>query len=60
LVNISSIAGLLAIKDCPSYSASKAFEINYIEAMRKYCASKKYNITISDIRPGFVDTNMAK
>ena len=58
LVAISSIAGLRGNKTAPSYNASKAFQINYLEGLRQ--KSNKTNITITDIRPGFVDTNMAK
>jgi short-subunit dehydrogenase len=58
LVAISSIAGLRGNKTAPSYNASKAFQISYLEGLRQ--KSNKTNITITDIRPGFVDTNMAK
>jgi len=60
LVGITSIASLRGNRHCPSYSASKAFQINYLEALR--CISKKENlhIIVTDVRPGFVDTPMAK
>jgi short-subunit dehydrogenase len=58
LVCISSIAGLRGNKTTPSYNASKAFQINYLEGLRQ--KSNKTSIVISDVRPGFVDTNMAK
>lgn len=58
LVCISSIAGLRGNKTAPSYNASKAYQINYLEGLRQ--KSNKTNITITDVRPGFVDTNMAK
>jgi short-subunit dehydrogenase len=60
LVVISSIAGLRGNKDAPAYNASKAYQINYTEAMRQKVCSLKLPITITDIRPGFVDTDMAK
>jgi short-subunit dehydrogenase len=60
LVVISSIAGLRGNKDAPAYNASKAYQINYTEAMRQKVYSLKLPITITDIRPGFVDTDMAK
>jgi len=60
LVVISSIAGLRGNKDAPAYNASKAYQINYTEAMRQKVHSLKLPITITDIRPGFVDTDMAK
>jgi len=60
LVVISSIAGLRGNKDAPAYNASKAYQINYTEAMRQKVCSMKLPISITDIRPGFVDTDMAK
>jgi short-subunit dehydrogenase len=60
LVVISSIAGLRGNKDAPAYNASKAYQINHTEAMRQKVYSLKLPITITDIRPGFVDTDMAK
>jgi short-subunit dehydrogenase len=60
LVVISSIAGLRGNKDAPAYNATKAYQINYTEAMRQKVHSLKLPITITDIRPGFVDTDMAK
>ena len=38
LVGISSIASLRGNRHCPSYSASKAFQANYLEALR--CIAK--------------------
>jgi len=60
LVVISSIAGLRGNNDAPAYNASKAYQINYTEAMRQKVHSLKLPITITEIRPGFVDTDMAK
>jgi short-subunit dehydrogenase len=60
IVGISSIAALRGSGQCPSYNASKAFVSNYLEGMR--CKLKKMNadILITDIKPGLVDTAMAK
>lgn len=60
LVGISSIAGLRGNRHCPSYSASKAFQLNYLEALRCMAKHNKLNISITDVQPGFVDTPMAK
>ena len=60
LVAITSIAGLRGSKAAPAYNASKAYQINYIEALRQKAISSRKNIIITDIRPGFVDTAMAK
>lgn len=58
LVSISSIAGLRGNKTAPGYNASKAYQINYLEGLRQ--KSNQTKIIITDVRPGFVDTNMAK
>ncbi len=53
---ISSVAGLRGSKHAPAYFASKAYQINYLESLRKMA---KKPIYITDIRPGYVDTAMA-
>lgn len=60
LVAITSIAGIKANEDSPAYNASKAFQINYIEALQKKANKLNAPIFVSDIRPGFVKTAMAK
>lgn len=60
LVVISSIAALRGSSDSPSYSASKAYISNYLEGIRTKVKKDKLDITITDIRPGLVDTAMAK
>lgn len=60
LVVISSIAGLRGSAFAPAYNASKAYQINYLEGLRQKTKKEGLNITITDIRPGFVDTAMAK
>lgn len=59
LCNISSIACLRGNSDAPAYFGSKAFQANYLESLRKKAFSQKSNITITDIRPGFVETSLA-
>lgn len=58
LVSISSVAGLRGSRVGPAYAASKAYQINYLEGMRQKVGRK--NIHVTDIRPGFVDTAMAR
>lgn len=57
LVGISSIA---AIRGSGIYSASKAFVSNYLEGLRHRAFKEKMNVTVTDVKPGFVDTDMAK
>ena len=59
LVAITSIGGLRGESQAPAYSASKAYQINYMEALRKR-AYKDGRVCVTDIRPGLVDTRMAK
>lgn len=60
LVGISSVGGLRGSRQAPSYNATKAYQINYLEALRQKAAHLKMSITVTDVRPGFVDTDMAK
>lgn len=60
LANISSIAGLLGNGIAPSYNATKAYQINYFNGLRKKVKKLKLRIHLTDIRPGFVDTAMVK
>jgi len=60
LVAITSIAGLRGGRAAPSYNATKAFQISYLEGLRQKADKLKFQIHISDIRPGFVNTAMAK
>ncbi|MCX6231682.1 MAG: SDR family NAD(P)-dependent oxidoreductase [Bacteroidetes bacterium] len=59
LVVISSVAGLRGNRHSPAYSASKAFQIIYVEGLRHKAKSLSLSITITDIRPGFINTDMA-
>jgi short-subunit dehydrogenase len=60
LVNISSIAGIRGNGIAPSYNATKAYQINYLEGLRLNTIKSGDDITVTDVRPGFVDTAMAK
>ena len=60
LVTITSAGGLRGEPMAPAYSASKAYQINYMEALRKKAYKGGNNIHVTDIRPGLVDTAMAK
>ena len=53
---ISSIAGTKGLGAAPSYSATKAFQNCYLEALEQQASMRHLNIRITDIRPGFVDT----
>lgn len=57
---ITSVAGLRGDDKSPAYSASKAFQINYLEGLARKSFKLKLGIDVLDIRPGYVDTAMAK
>ncbi len=60
LVVISSIAALRGGSENPAYNASKAYISNYLEGIRCKMKKDNLNITVTDIRPGLVNTEMAK
>ena len=57
---ISSIAANRGNSWAPAYSASKAFQSNYFEALAIKAKRMKKDLGITCIEPGFVDTKMAK
>lgn len=60
LASISSVGGLRGSGMAPAYNATKAFQINYMEGMCQKANKFNNKIFTTDIRPGFVDTAMAK
>lgn len=60
LVGISSVSALRGEWGTPSYSASKAFVSNFLEGLKIKAIKEKKEICISDIKPGWVETDMAK
>lgn len=60
LVAITSAGGLRGEPSAPAYSATKAYQINYMEALRKKAFKGGGQVLVTDIRPGLVDTAMAK
>jgi len=58
LVGISSVASLLGSPQVPAYNASKAFVSRYLEGLRFNLG--RYGVSVTDIRPGYVDTPMTK
>lgn len=55
---ISSIAGVKGLGMAPSYSATKAFQNTYIEALSQLSNMRHLDISFTDIRPGFVKTDL--
>ncbi len=53
---ISSIAGTKGLGPAPSYSATKAMQNIYLQALEQQAHARGLKIRFTDIRPGFVDT----
>jgi short-subunit dehydrogenase len=53
---ITSIAGTKGLGPAPAYSATKAMQNVYLQALEQQTRQRGLNITFTDIRPGFVDT----
>jgi short-subunit dehydrogenase len=60
LVGISSIAAIRGNGGAPAYGASKAFVSHYLAALRHKFAKLGSRVVVLDVKPGFVDTAMAK
>lgn len=60
LAVISSVAAVRGNSWTPAYSASKAYVSNYAEGLNIKARKLKTSIVVTDIRPGFVNTKMAK
>lgn len=56
IINISSIAGLIASDTMPGYNASKAAVWMLSKSVALYCAKMGWNIRCNSIHPTFVDT----
>lgn len=55
---ITSIAGTKGLGPAPSYSATKAMQNVYLQALEQQAHARGLNIRFTDIRPGFVDTDL--
>ena len=60
VVAITSIAGTKGLGPAPSYSATKAMQNVYLQALEQQANARKLKIRFTDIRLGFVDTDLLK
>jgi short-subunit dehydrogenase len=60
LVAITSVGALRGNRKAPAYNATKAYQVNYMEGLRQKAIKLKMSVFVTDIRPGFVATEMAK
>ena len=57
---ITSIAGTKGLGPAPAYSATKAMQNVYLQALEQQAHQRGLRIRFTDIRPGFVDTALLK
>lgn len=55
---ITSIAGTKGLGAAPAYSATKRFQNHYLECLSQQARMRHLPITITDLRPGFVATDL--
>lgn len=60
IAGITSIAAARGNKIAPSYHASKSFQSIYLEGLRIKAKFEKNNIVVTELIPGYIDTEMGK
>jgi len=60
IVGVSSIASLFGSSRAAPYSSSKAFISTYMQAYRQRCNRMDEDITVTDVKPGFVISEMTE
>ena len=55
---ISSVAGTMGMGSAPAYSATKSMQSAYLMALAQHIRMNKLPLTVGDIRPGFVATEI--
>lgn len=60
LVGVSSIASMFGWGLSAPYNASKAFVRNYLQGYRQKANHSDADITVTDLQPGFVESEMTK
>ena len=58
IASITSIAGTKGLGAAPAYSATKRFQNHYLECLSQQARMRHLPIAITDIRPGFVKTDL--
>jgi NAD(P)-dependent dehydrogenase (short-subunit alcohol dehydrogenase family) len=56
IINISSIAGVIAAHNSAAYNSAKAAVRHLTKSVALHCAKQKYRITCNSIHPVFIDT----
>jgi short-subunit dehydrogenase len=55
---ITSVAGTMGMGPAPAYSATKSMQSAYLVALAQHARMQRIAITVGDIRPGFVATEI--
>ena len=55
---ITSIAGTKGLGAAPAYSSTKRFQRHYLECLSQLASIRRLPVAITDIRPGFVHTDL--
>nr|HEX4315825.1 glucose 1-dehydrogenase [Kofleriaceae bacterium] len=58
IINLSSVAGLVADADAPAYCASKGAVRLLTKSVALHCARANYNIRCNSVHPSFIETPM--
>lgn len=56
LCAITSIAGTKGIGISATYSATKRYQNTYLQALSQLANTRRVDLSVTDIRPGFIDT----
>jgi NAD(P)-dependent dehydrogenase (short-subunit alcohol dehydrogenase family) len=60
IINISSIAGVIAAHNSAAYNSAKAAVRHLTKSVALHCAKQQYRITCNSIHPVFIDTPILK
>lgn len=60
LVGVTSMAGMFGFRTSPAYTAAKGYQINYIEALIQKANKSDHPVYVTEVRPGFVDTEISR
>ncbi len=58
IVVVSSIAGTKGLGIAPAYSATKRMQNIYIDALEQQSRIEKSNVSFTDVKPGFIETEL--
>lgn len=60
IVGVTALSAIRGESTRLAYNASKAFASNYLEGLRVKAYKEKKAITVTEVQPGWIDTDMAK